>query len=315
MAAAAHVAFDLDNTLGFFELTNPLAYFWSPELIENPEQTRVNGQVVLSPQLRKKLSRARVHFANAILKDRELLFTVLRPNLEVILQPLLRARRAGDVAAVILYSNTGVTYSMELAEYLIEHQWRSPALFDLAADHWHPLREADHPKRAPPNRYVEPLKTIETLKKLFRAATGKRRGPPTDSIIFVDDRQPKHKLAEQESDGLAYVVPTSYYPRVASALRKRVLSYAIKALDRERLLGNEEYLHSAFCHRNIPYDFTRVHELRGFPDLYNYVSGQIYAVTTPRQAWRDDTMTLGGAFVAALEKRKAGGDPAGGTKE
>jgi hypothetical protein len=311
----AHVAFDLDNTLGFFELTNPLAYLWSPELIENPEQSRVNHPVELSPRLRKKLSRARVHFANALLADRELLFTILRPNLAAMLQPLLRARRAGDVDAVILYSNTGVTYSMELAEYLIERQWRVPALFDLAADHWHPLREADHPKRAPPNRYVEPLKTIETLKKLFRAATGRRRGPPTESIIFVDDRQPKHKLAEQETDGLTYIVPTSYYPRVATPLRKRLLAYAVHALDRERLLGNEEYLHSAFCYRNIPYDFTKVHELRGFPDLYNYVSEQVYAVQSPRQAWRDDTMTLGAAMMAALEKRKTSGNPAGHAKE
>lgn len=310
----AHVAFDLDNTLGFFELTNPLAYFWSPELIENPEQSRVNGPVEISHKLRKKLSRARVHFANAILADRQLLFMILRPNIGVILQPLLKAWRAGDVAAVIIYSNTGVTYSMELAEYLIERHWRTP-LFDLAADHWHPLREADHPKRPPPNRYVEPLKTIETLKKLFRAATGARRGPLTESIVFVDDRQPKHKLAEQESEGLSYVVPTSYFPRVSAELRKRILGYAVQALDRERLLGNPEYLQSPFCYRNIPYDFTKIHELRGFPDLFNYVSGQVLRVDAPRIPWRDDTMTLSAAFTSSLEKAKASGHVARKAKE
>jgi hypothetical protein len=149
----AYVAFDLDATLGFFEITNPLAFLWSPDWLENPEQSALNGRLTLSHGLRVKLSRARIAFANALFANKELLNIVLRPNLDAFFPHLIQAKKAKKVKSIIIYSNTSVTYSMELAKALIEKKFRAPRLFSLMADHWNPLRSADRPTFIPKNTY------------------------------------------------------------------------------------------------------------------------------------------------------------------
>ena len=96
----AYVAFDLDATLGFFELTNPFAHFWSPNYLENPEQSAVNKRLDISPRLKAKLARVRTTFANSLLRNPHLLDIVLRPNLDAILTQLL--------AAHILWSSVNI---------------------------------------------------------------------------------------------------------------------------------------------------------------------------------------------------------------
>ena len=184
----AHIAFDLDNTLGFFGLTNKLGHFWSKETISNPEQPT---PVKISRKLEIQLARARELFAKLLLKDDNILFTVLRPNLDSMIIPLLEAKRKRKLRAVIIYSNTGSDYSMELAKYLIEERYKCRGFFDLMANHWHPLRTYDH-RDSVPGKYVEPRKTIQTLQKLFKRATYDEEPTPLNKILFVDDREPKH---------------------------------------------------------------------------------------------------------------------------
>ena len=302
----AHIAFDLDNTLGFFELTNPLAQFWSPEFIANPEQGQHNSPLRLSPTLQRKLARARATFAKFVAADANLYRLVIRANIDAMMGPILTARRRHKLRAVIIYSNTSVTYSMELAKAVIERKFRAHDLFRLMADHWHPARTADGSAAhsiGRPAKYVEPLKTIETLQKLFRYATHSRRHIPIETMAFVDDRQPKHELAAQEPAGLTYIVPTRYYPSPVTAQDRRdVLDAAIEALDVAGLLDDEEYLHSAICYREIPYDWNKRLSVRGFPDLYAFVKQSIDAVQVPRAAWQDDSWQLSSAMERFLER-------------
>lgn len=311
----AYVAFDLDNTLGFFELTNPLAYLWSPEYLSNPEQSAPNSPLEISARLRTKLRRAREYFASAVATKEELLWLILRPNLNAILDPLVSAWRAGHVKAVVIYSNTSVTYSMELAKALIEHAWRAPGLFRVAADHWSPLRKADRRNRSEhaPTEYEEPLKTVQTLRTLFRKATvptrsNARPAPliPLKRILFVDDRNPKHALAAQEEGGLTYLVPTCYVPPAEAApiaTRQLLFALAIEAMNRAGLLRDREYLHSGFCHRQIPYDWTKLHPIRNCLDLLQWVWGEIEGVKLPREAWREDTAHLAEVTERFLQRQ------------
>lgn len=293
----AYVAFDLDNTLGFFEFTNPLAYLWSPEFLNNPEQSKSNHSLRLSTKLKAKLKRARDRFVESLLADHHLLQLVLRPNLDAILEPLVASWRAGKVRAVIMYSNTSVSYSLELAKALIEHKYNVPGMFHLLADHWHPSRTADRPTTPSRGEYVEPLKTITTLERLFRESIGTggrlaKAGPkhiPLQSILFVDDRQPKHALEAQESGGLTYLVPSRFVPKATVAQRRRILLLAIEAINRAGLMVDDEYLDSGFCYRDIPYDWTRTKKVRGAPQLFEWVWDEIHAVRTPRVAWQPDT--------------------------
>jgi len=288
----AYVAFDLDATLGFFELTNQLAYLWSPEFLENPEQSALNKPLGLSAKLISKLKKARMIFANSLLRDPELLYIVLRRNLDSIFVPLLNAKKNRKLQSVIIYSNTSVSYSMELAKYLIEHIYNSPNLISLMADHWSPLRSADRPTFVPKNTYVQPNKTITTIKLLFQTATRSQRAPQTNKIIFFDDRNPKHMLQEQEKEGLIYVVPTAYYPNFTEHHARSILFLAFEALHRSGVLSDKEYLDSGFCNRVIPYDYTKKHRIRGFPALYMYVWNQMIKIQPPREAWISDTAAL-----------------------
>lgn len=306
-----YVAFDLDNTLGFFELTNPLAYLWSPEYLSNPEQSAPNAPLEVSQRLQVKLRRAREYFATTLAAKEELLWIVLRPNLWTIMDPLLRARRAGNLGGAVIYSNTSVSYSVELGKDLIEKVWRVPGLFRATADHWSPLRTADRaePPSAYAKDYVEPLKTISTLQRLFRTAASrgrtrsrrsrKARAPiPLKRILFVDDRTEKHALAQQEKGGLTYLVPTRYVPAAAdvpAVARQHLFAMALEAMNRAGLLRDKEYLESGFCHRDIPHSLTKVEKIRDFTDLFTWVWEEIQGVRLPRAAWENDSATLSAA--------------------
>lgn len=284
----ACVAFDLDCTLGFFEITNPLVYLWSIEHIRNPEQARVNRQFKPSITLLNRLQRAKETFAKSLLADPAILSTVIRPNLDALMLPLLEAKKVNRLKTIIIYSNTGVSYSVELAKFLIESIYKTN-VFSLEADHWHPLRTADHVNRMN-GHYVEPYKTMETLQKLFKKALHKKKSIPIKNILFVDDRSPKHKLQENEAEGLTYIVPTHFNPVVTKKQKDYIMFLAVSALVSQGLTDNKEYLESGFCHRNIPYDFTKQESISGLPALLEYVRNEM---DTSRGApWVQDTAAL-----------------------
>jgi hypothetical protein len=296
----AHVAFDLDNTLGFFEVTNKLAFLWSPSFLDSPEHSVVNSPLKISSTLKAQLAAARDSFANKLLRDKATLDTVIRPNLDALMLPLLEAEKRDQLKTIIIYSNTGVSYSLELAKALIEAKYGGKKIFSLLADHWHPLRKADH-KDHRPGHYVEPYKTIETLELLFKAAKNTGEKIPYKHILFVDDRMPKHTLQEQESEGLTYLVPSHFIPKITHEQKEYILFLALTSLAEQGVLRSTEYFRSGFCIRNIPYELTKIHKIRGFPDLLEYVFKSMEHVKGPARAWVPDTASLKAKVDAFLK--------------
>ena len=300
-ASSAYAGFDVDMTLGFFELTNPLALFWSPELLENGATE--NGHPPLSARLRARLAAARKHFADYLLNFPELLVFVLRPNISVLLIPLLKLRQAKKLKAVVLYSNTGVTYSLELAKQLLEGLFHVYGLIGAAADIWHPFRVADEVPETD-----EPLKRFETLVRLLRAASSKKSGPTLpispEQVVFVDDRQPRHALAAEEAHGLTYIVPTPFFSHPSKDAKKEILALALLALEGQGLLENEEYLSSPFCNRIVASAKTsRQKEIHGFESLKKLVEEELErGVGRYAGKWQDDTAELSAAMDAFVAK-------------
>lgn len=318
----AYVAFDLDNTLGFFEYTNPLSFFWSPEMLTNPEQAHVNPGIKLRPpphSLLRCLAHARQLFVHWLLSSREeepvpksILHKILRPNLATLLAPLLRLRKKGLLKTVIIYSNTGVGPSLEFAKELIETKFGCHGLFDLLADHWHPLRRHDQFKAGSMAAAAGELrKTPRVLKALFKEAAGARRrstSPSSDQILFVDDFLPKHEIQEEEAKGLTYIVPTPYCSSLSLSEKKALVAAAIECLHRAGVLDDPDY--AVFYTRKIPFEHEHTIELESFSDLAEFVLGEVI-VTEPRYgAWRNDTRDLQSQMTTFLEKIESRGKKA-----
>ena len=289
----AYVAFDLDRTLGFFEIVGPLAFLWSKEFLSNPEQSANNSSIRMSRKLEIQLARARETFARSLLGEPKLLFTVLRPDLAELIQPLLKSPK---FKSAIIYSNTGVSYSVELGKFLIEKYYKAPNFFSLTADHWHPLRDEDLT-----GKFEEPKKTIGTLQKLFRRAAHRRNDVPIKNILFVDDRVPKHELAYQEKEGLTYLNIHPFVPSIKDKQRDHILFLAVSALDKHGLLKSTEYLESGFCHRDIPYDYTKHHPIRGFRELLSFVKTAMFEVEVGPTRWREEVTYIRKTMKEYLE--------------
>ena len=278
------VAFDLDNTLGCFEIVGPLAYFMSPEFLENPEE-RVGNPLRISKALRLKLANVRKSFAINLLKRPDLLHTVLRPNLDSMILPVIKHK-----ATTIIYSNTWNVFSAQLAKDLIERAYKIP-IFSLVADVFHPLR-------APETKsLMNPDKTFPVLERLLRAAAKRQAPIHPEMITFVDDREPMHPIANTKVN---YIKPTPYIPKVSKKVRQEILQIALDAMDIAGLLSNPEYLDSAFCYRKIKNTV-----LRGFPDLFSFVWKEMQGTHYKPVAWRNDTFMIEDEMRRFFEQRSA----------
>jgi hypothetical protein len=112
----AYVVFDLDLTLGCFQHTNPLCYLWGVETLRETTQSSISNRIIT------RLQNAIYWFAGAILKKQELLDLVLRKNIDVLMRPLLFLRSKGKVEGAIIYSNSSIRSSLQLADALLERK-------------------------------------------------------------------------------------------------------------------------------------------------------------------------------------------------
>ena len=275
-----YVAFDMDNTLGYFEVVGPLAYFMCPEFLENPEESK-NNRLEISKRLRSTLARVRKTFAMELLKD-GVVETVLRPNLTSMIRPCIKAK-----ATVILYSNTGNTFSTHLAKDLIEHKFKAPGLIKLVADVFHPLRHPETQGARGADGFLNPDKTYPVLMTMLQSVSHASIHP--DEVAFVDDRDPVHRIAEAVPLGLTYIKPTAFAPRMGKRSRQRILEIGLYVMDRAGLLSDMEYMSSAICYRVV-----QGRTIRGFPDLLSYVWERMNETYFPPSKWVDDTIMIEG---------------------
>ena len=267
----AYVAFDLDNTLGYFDVLGPLGEFWSPEVLK-----ALGHEPTLSRGLAAKLKRARALFVSALLRRTDLLKKILRPNLNTMIEPILLRRYSRKIKAVIIYSNSFNYYTLELAKDLIERTYKAPGLFSLLADATHPARDADW-VNVPAG--AEPRKTFSVLHDLLQTAAKTSAPIHPHQVAFVDNREVAHELEREIPAGLIYVQPTSFVAKVTRKERKDILQAALDALNHVGLLNDVEYHQSTFCVRP---------GVKGFPDLLNRVWTEMRDMPTPAAGWRND---------------------------
>jgi hypothetical protein len=75
----------------------------------------------------------------------------------------------------------------------------------------------------------------------------------------------------------------------------------VAALDRHGLLKSSEYLESGFCHRDVPYDYTKHHPIRGFRELINFVKMSIFHVDAEPTRWREEVSYIRKTMQEYLE--------------
>ena len=297
----ACVAFDLDWTIGNFDLLWYLAPLWSLEDINTSEQRNGIAPFVPSRSLQTTLERVKETFANYLLRDKAILDLILRPNLHEVLDPLLEGKRSRHVKTMIIYSNTGSPYTVELAQYLLERIFKTPKLFSIAADWWHPLRAAD---RSIVEGAVIMHKRIETLQLLFQKGLKTKKKIPLSNILFIDDRSPRHTLVQQIPDGLTYLVPTPFRPEMTKEQKEYLLFLAFGAMQEHGLFENKEYLESRFCHRKIIFSYPEysVKTVDSLHELFQTIASHM--LTVKGAPWTSDSAALKSAVKAFLQQAK-----------
>lgn len=283
----ACVAFDLDLTIGNFEPFWYLAHLWSVDHINNPDQLGNQTPFIPSRSLQTSLERVKQTFANYLLRDKSIIDMIIRPNLDELILPLLEAKKSRHLKTIIIYSNTTVGYTMDLAEYLLEQTFKAPRLFALKADWWHPLRGAD---RSYKGNTVYTHKRIETLQLLFQKALKSKKKIPVSNILFIDDKRPRHTLVQQIPEGLHYIVPTPYRPPMSLEQKEFILFMAFAALQEHGLLEDREYLNSRFCSRTVRFSEDAVIRVDNFIELFSCIRRAI--LHAGGEPWKSDSAVL-----------------------
>jgi hypothetical protein len=277
-----------------------LANLWSIEHINTKEQLAGQAPFTPSRSLQTSLERVQLTFANYLLRDKDLMNLILRPNIHELMNPILEAKKSRHVKTIIIYSNTRVGYTMDLAEYLLEQTFKVPRLFSVKADWWHPLRGAD---RTYHGNTVYTHKRIETLQLLFQKGLKTKKSIPLRNILFVDDRSPRHTLVQQIPGGLHYLVPTAFHPSMSVAQKEYIVFLAFGALHEHGLLENKEYLDSRFCSRTIHFSETIRVRIENFGQLFACVKDAIMSSTG--MPWKSDSAALRAGVKAFLQQAKS----------
>lgn len=279
----ALVAFDLDNTLGFFYHIGIWSDFFSVDAIENPFNKRINPGLRLSTELKAKLRKAEALYIKKLLASPKILKTVLRPNLDELIKPLIKHK--ARIQAVAIYSNTWNSFTPHIAKALIETIYKCPGLFTCLVDATHPIRREDWAELDD----GQPAKTFKTLKSIFTTLC-KVKGPvePSD-ILFVDDREPKHRLEKDEIRGLTYLKPTPFDPKLTIPEREEIFKMGLDVLDETGLLEDHEYLSSDIFNCKKLTSTKKPVKIRGVEHLFDLVGKKLLSEGHDSVKFKDDS--------------------------
>jgi hypothetical protein len=240
----ALIAFDLDNTLGYFSHVGAWADFFSIETLENSFNLTINPKFKISPTLKKILREAEANYNSKLLANPQILRTILRPNLDAMITPLIKAKQEGLIRAICIYSNTWNTYSVHLGKFLIETLYECPNLFDIVIDASDPIRRGDWELRP----QGQQIKTYGVLKEIFRKLCKVKGSIAPSDILFIDERLTKHNIAINELEGLVYLKPSVFSPKIPLETSKQIFRIGLQVLEESGLASNTEYLDSDIFH-------------------------------------------------------------------
>lgn len=299
----SYVAFDLDNTLGYFYHVMPVAAFFSAETVENLSYMRHNDTFRLSASLKAKLAKVEAAYIEKIIERPHLVRVILRPNIDALIRPILAGRQNGRVRSVIIYSNTDNPFAMRLAEALLKARYGIRKLFCARVDALHPIRAADR-------RHMEgeePQKNFPTVRKIFKDLCSVPFSIKPHEVVFVDERPKKHAISNFEPEGLTYIQPTVYAPEIPRSHKREIFKLLLDVLDEQGLLTDEEYLGSRLfdCMRQS-YTYgsgtRRYSYINGFHELAAHVAHDIAMAGEEAVPFKDDTVELRRAMLRALAR-------------
>lgn len=293
----ALVAFDLDNTLGFFYHVAPVGHLFSLDLLDNSETRGLNPNFHISPRIRAALKRVEERFIEKLLERQHLLRTILRPNLDAMLRPVIQAAQVGRIRSICMYSNAANSFSLKLAKTIIERQYGVSNLFCALVDATHPIRSAD----LKTIKYGEPIKTFATLRSIFRKLCGYPLPIQPSNIIFIDERRPKHDIAVMEPEGLTYIQPSEYMPILPRGHKGEIIKMALECLIEEGLMTDEEYLQSSvFQCLKRKYINQRIRPIGNFHDLLDFIGEEVADSDKVAKPFINDTKTLRQQLIRAI---------------
>ena len=292
----ALVAFDLDNTLGSFDAVGPWGEFFSVEMLENG-----SNRISLTPTLKSRLRKAEDMLVEQIKANKGLFELIFRPNLDALIVPLVKAKRSGKVRAVCMYSNTSCTFSMYFAKRIIEDRYNCPDFFDCVVDVTHPIRKYDWNQNKIDK--IQPLKTFVGLKRIFRTLCGVTDDIYPARILFIDDRSVKHHLAQEEKDGLVYLLVTPYIADISQNLRKQVYLMGLQVLMDTHMVDYPAYLSSKIFHTDKHALIERnpaVIDVNGFFNLLALTEKSIMTPYFSATKFKDDTVNIRRVIIPFL---------------
>ena len=281
----ALVAFDLDNTLGFFYHIGIWADFFSVETVENTFNQKINPSFWISDSVERSMRRAQKVFIEKLLRQPDLLNLILRPNLDAMILPLIKAKKQGIVRAICIYSNSWNPFVLQVAKELIETIYKCKGFFDCLVDASHPIRAYDWTLE----KHGEPSKNLITLKKIFRNLCNVKGPIDPEDILFLDDREPKHDLAKLESKGLVYLKPTKFDPALTDRDRKKIFMLGIDVLDDCDLLEDSEYLDSDVFHCKKYNTSTDLKKISNIYDLLEMAEKKLKSEGVDGKLFNNDT--------------------------
>jgi hypothetical protein len=293
----ALVAFDLDNTLGFFYHIAPVGHLFSLDLLDNSETRGLNPNFQIPPRVRAAMARAEERFVEKILERQHLMRIILRPNLDAMLRPILHAKHLGRVRSVCIYSNAANPFSLTLAKKLIERIYRAPNLFCALVDATHRVRATD----LKTIKHGEPIKTFTTIKAIFKRLCKYPLTIQPSDVIFVDERRPKHAVSAMEPEGLIYIQPNEYMPAVPRGHKGEILKLALECLIHEGLMTDEEYLNSSVFHcLKRKYINQRIRAIGNFHDLLEFIGEEMASADEVAKPFQNDTKALRQDLIRAI---------------
>jgi hypothetical protein len=298
------VAFDLDNTLGCFDAVYPWGHFFSVEELENS----VNAYN-LSPHLKGRLRKAETMFVEKIRAYRDFFSILLRPNLDALLKLLIKAKREGTIRAVCIYSNTGSTFTLFFAKRIIEEQYQCPGFFDCLVDANDPIRKYDWEQYSTDDLQLP--KTFVGLKRIFKEYCGVNNTIHPNRILFVDDREVKHHLQNEEKNGLTYLQVTPYIPDITTEMRQKIYNIGLEVLLETNLVDSPMYLFSEIfqtqkMRRTQARRFLK-NNINGLFDLLEYSENSASVPWLPAEKFKDDTTKIRKVMILFVKRREIEG--------
>jgi hypothetical protein len=292
----ALVAFDLDNTLGYFSHVGIWADMFSIDTLENSFNLALNPRFQISSALKEKLQHAEKTYMDEILNSPRILESVLRPNLDMMINPLIMGKKQGKIRAICIYSNTWNTFTVHLGKFLIEKLFKCDNLFDCVVDASHPIRAFDWSTR----KQGDQIKTFKVLKSIFKELCGVKGSILPHHVLFVDERADKHQIADAEKDGLVYLKPTEFLPKNSVALLDDIYRMGIRVLKNSCLYYNKEYNNSDIVHSIKFGDWGKENEfipVFSMHELLAILKNNLYKTRLRGHKFKDDSVNIADVYI------------------